>query len=99
MSDNVIYADFGVSGGLSYITEDDEYSDKKIFNGCSINSGDISLVKDGDLFAIESLGIEISREEMATFLWMAAYFIDSEQRYASDELIGLNYEKEGNKDE
>lgn len=33
----------------------------------------------------------LSRKEMAEFLWMAAYLLDSEGRYKFDEYVGLNY--------
>ena len=37
------------------------------------------------------------REELAQFLWAAAYYLDSEQRYMPEgELVGINYEGEDN---
>jgi len=32
-----------------------------------------------------------SRESAAKFFWACAYYLDSEQRYAEDTYVGLNY--------
>ena len=35
----------------------------------------------------------VSREELAELLWMAAYMLDSEQRWCGSEYVGMNYPK------
>lgn len=33
----------------------------------------------------------MDRKEMAEFLWMAAYMVDSERRWCKDKYVGINY--------
>lgn len=49
---------------------------------------------DSDRFTLNSaIDITHRRRDLAQFLWAAAYYIDSEQRYMPEgELIGINYE-------
>lgn len=82
---NVIYCEFGRSDNLSYILDGE--TGKKVMSGCSINNGEISAIKDCDNFKINSMGYDLSREDMAKFLWMAAYMVDSKQEYVPCELV------------
>jgi len=49
---------------------------------CSSGEGFFIYVDKGGL---------INRKEMAEFLWMSAYMLDSEGRYKFDKYVGLNY--------
>ena len=40
---------------------------------------------------IKKKNTAISRKEMAEFLWMAAYMLDSEQRWCPGQLPAMNY--------
>ena len=88
MSGAVIHADFSVDDGLRYIV--DESSNDKQICGCSINNGEITLSQKECVFFIESAEFGLSRGDMSKFLWMAAYLIDGEQRFAPNELVSFN---------
>lgn len=90
---NIIEVDFGaVNDGLSYIIDGDNML------GCSIGDGikDVSVVKRGGLFTVESDGGYYNRNELARFLWMAAYMLDSDQEFLRDDFVCFN--KDSNND-
>jgi len=41
----------------------------------------------------DSIHIFDDRQSAAKFFWACAYYLDSEQRYAEDTYVGLNYDK------
>ena len=49
------------------------------------------MAEDAFTISIQDKMAVMPRKEMAEFLWMAAYMVDSEQRWAKDEYVGLNY--------
>lgn len=65
--------------------------------GLTIDGQGIELDIDGSggLAIYTSDGYESfkDRETAAKFFWACAYYLDSEQRYAEDTYVGLNYDK------
>ena len=70
-----------------------KYGDRPI-DGLTIEGQDIDLVVTSEVVAIytsESYEAFKDRETAAKFFWACAYYLDSEQRYAEDTYVGMNY--------
>lgn len=85
---NVIEVDFNVSEKNGYSALDNKMI------GVVNKTTNMELCESGEGFEVFIEGrANLSREEMAEWLWMAAYMLDSEGRYKFDEYVGLNYKE------
>jgi hypothetical protein len=70
-----------------------------VVSGLTITGESIELNTEGGEISIVSVDNSEnfnSRESAAKFFWACAYYLDSEQRYAEDTYVGLNYDTEEN---
>ena len=67
-----------------------------VVEGLTVTGSPINICSSGvgvTLYAGSHMYAFNDRESAAKLFWAAAYYLDSEQRYAEDTYVGLNYEK------
>ena len=78
-------AEFKDTDGLGYIVDENSIFGVRC-NGIELTAEDNT--KNG--FILRYSGESVSREDLARFLWAAAYFLDSDQEWDDSDYIGLN---------